>query len=251
MVWRSVGILTADYMQIWAFSPNKRKLQDRTSMSMRQKKNFTVYSAVDGVVSRKKNDRFFTKRKLLVAFAILTLTILGSAHEFSAPNYGHVTHSGGPIIHQAVPAPKIAEAPASTTQNIYYELNLPGGYKPQSNGQPMPGLLYQQTIIKQSASGSQVIAIGITDSPGGMSNLSSYQLRQQASGHYERTTITIHNEQIILFADTQSPSVVAFWEHQGRVATIGATAGVAEISDDGTKTQRAALLPVLDGWQWR
>jgi hypothetical protein len=219
-------------------------------MYIKNRKNFVRYSVADGIVPHKQRGKIVSKRHMIVT-GVVALAVFGIAQILSAPSHGHVTHTGGPIVKQSVQPPAVFEAPSSKNQNSYYSLTLPAGYKPQSDGQPMAGLVYQQTIIKQSATGSQIIAIGIVDAPGGLTNLSSYQLRQQAPSHYTKTNKSVNGEQVIIFADTQSPSVVAFWQHQGRVATIGATAGVAEISDDGTKTQQAALQPVLDGWQWR
>lgn len=195
-----------------------------------------------------KNVRF------MLPIAITVLTVIGIGvlvKSLSAPSHGHTTNTGGKVAAQHS-APSIKVAPSSVSENAYYVLQLPVGYVSQTSSQTTPGLLYQQTIIKSAANGSQVISVALQNLPlEGITDLSAYRLRSSQLGRYVFSSPGASSPTLQIARDTQSASVVAFWTHGGIVATIGVTTGLSGAADTDNTDELRALQPLLNGWQWR
>ncbi len=185
---------------------------------------------------------------MLLLIFIVALSVIELVRLISAPVHGHTTHSNQklPSIHKSVPAP----TPASQFQSPFYTLDLPIGYRVQPGSDAVPGLLYQQNIIKQSTTGSLIVAIAVAQGSD-LSNNSSYRLRSENPAQYIMTTRTIAGETVQIANDKKSAAVVAFWTHGNKLVTIGVSSGTESPVEDGNIDELAALQPVLTGWQWR
>lgn len=203
-----------------------------------------IYRVEQGVLPQKTG---VSKRKILVVGGVVMLVCTIAFKFISGPVHGRATKPHG-VVKLAPRKSAPAQVPASTSDSPYYHLNLPAGYRQQSVGQPVPGTLYQQTVVKASALGSQIISISIAE--GAASAQSAYELRTQPGAHFTRSTLQVHGETIELFSDTQVASVVAFWQHGGKLAMVGANSAIQSLGDEGNQAQREALLPLLEGWQW-
>lgn len=184
---------------------------------------------------------------LLVLF-ILIASGIAFGRMISAPSHGRITTSSSKF---KVSSSKPTTAPASDIQTEYFRLALPAGYKQQAGSQTVPGLLYQQTIIKPSMTGSLVFSIAISSLGGGLSENSSYRLRTQDATRYELTTQAVQGDTVTITNDSQSASVVAFWPHGDKLATIGVSSGLQNPAADNNANEIKALQPLLAAWQWQ
>ncbi len=197
-----------------------------------------------------------TKNKIIKRrcwFSLLTLFILiASGIAFgriiSAPSHGRITTSSSKF---KASSPKPTTTPASDIQTEYFQITLPAGYKQQARSQTVPGLLYQQTIIKPSMSGSLVISIAISSLGGGLSENTSYRLRTQDATRYKLATQVVQGDPVTITNDSQSASVVAFWPHGDKLATISITSGLQNPTTDNNASEINALQPLLAAWQWQ
>lgn len=219
---------------------------------MAQHKKHVVYRLHNGLkvatVSR------YSKKKTLVIGIFLMLFVVGIFAILMAPSVGSPAKrsSISGSSKSTVAEPKIESTVPSEVSNNYFRLQLPTGYRQQSAGQGTSGALYQQTIIKSSVSGSQLIAISVFPlSSGSLQELSAYQLRTQMTAQYTKSQKTISSEPVEVFNDTRSASTVIFWKHGGYVATIAASSAIQDLSIDGNSAQLEALQPLLDSWQWQ
>jgi hypothetical protein len=136
--------------------------------------------------------------------------------------------------------------------NTYYSLHLPVGFSSLSSPSTPAGLLSAATLKKNSASGTQLIAIAIKNMPdGGMTNDSAYQLRSSQSAHYTLTTQSVDNDQVRIATDTQSAGVVAFWPHGNLLATISISETYDDPSSSSSTVLSSTLQTVLQSWQWQ
>lgn len=191
------------------------------------------------------------KRKAqIIALFIIGLAMWLGWQKLNAPVTGQIVATKTTSQHKIS---KPEEKPAtSSIKNSYFDLSLPGGYRVQSASQSPPGLSYQQTIIKPSALGSAVINIAIKPMPeGGMSGDSSYQLRAQSPSRFSLIQQVVNGESLVLASDSQSASVVAFWPHAGKLATISVSSALANPSTDNNLQQKKILLTVLTAWNWQ
>lgn len=128
---------------------------------------------------------------------------------------------------------------------------LPIGYRQQSASQDTPGLLYQQTIIKSSMSGSLVIAIAISSNASGLSENTAYNLRLRDPVRYKMTTQVIKGESVITANDTQFEAVAAFWVHADKLATISISSGLQNPATDNNTEEIKVERTLLAAWQWQ
>ncbi len=198
-----------------------------------------------------KLQRILWRRKYLLA-SVLLLGMIGLlAHIFSAPVKGHSVPIDTKLI-KHVGTPKEPVLPAQAVQSSYFSLALPSGYRVQASGLPPPNLLYQQTMIKSSKTGSLIISIAIKDMPGGgLSGDSGYNLRVQQASRYRFTKQILHQDTVSVANDAQSAAIVAFWPHGAYLATIAITEGVENPAFNDNNNEVAALKPLLAAWQWQ
>ena len=195
--------------------------------------------------------RLSRKRKVQLCSALLLLIAMWFGwRQLNAPVSGH------PVITKDSPKPKALKPKANTSatslDNAYFQLSLSNGYRPQSASLAVPGLLYQQTIIKPSVYGSTIINIAIKDVPeGGLAGDPSYQLRVRSPARYAITQQIINGESVVVASDAQSAAMVAFWVHGGYLATISVSSGLANPSSDGNSEQLKVLQPLLAAWGWK
>jgi len=206
----------------------------------------------EGVTKRKRFAWLTKKRKILLVCILLGLVGLWFAwKQITAPATGTavVTDASKSLKNSS----KSAKTPGATEiKTGYFELNLPTGYRIQATSSSVPGLLYQKTLIKPSTMGSVVIAIGLKNLPdGGLQGDTSYQLRVKNPTRYTMTSETINGQPIVLASDSQAGSITAFIARGGYLATVSASSGVSNPTNDNNETQRKALQPVLEAWRWR
>ncbi|MDB5170327.1 MAG: hypothetical protein JWO35_21 [Candidatus Saccharibacteria bacterium] len=194
-----------------------------------------------------------SKKNLAILTVLLVVVGAGimAVRAVSAPSHGRITTSSSSKLKISSPKQAIPVAPASEVQTPYFQLALPVGYKQQSSSQTVPGLLYQQTIIKASSAGSLIIAIAITPLGSGLNDNSAYRLRTQDTARYKLTTQTVQGESIVIANDAGSSAVVAFWVHGDKLATISVTTGLQNPAANDNADELKALQPLLAAWQWQ
>ena len=194
--------------------------------------------------------RSLRRRVWLGVFIGLTLIIWLISRHLAAPSDGHIIPVQDHLT-KVQTAPKPTIAPATTLANDYFSLTLPPGYNVHSVTAPPNGLLYNQTLIKPGSFGSLIISLSVQKLPeGGLSEDSSYRLRQQAD-HYQITSQTVHGETVQIANDKQTAAVAAFWVHGNYLATLSISSGLSDPSGDDNADELAALQPLLAAWQWR
>jgi hypothetical protein len=184
---------------------------------------------------------------ILGGFVMLAVCFY-AVKQVSAPAHGTEIHTGQKLV---ATRPKTQTAPkaASTIQNNYFDLRLLPGYREQAASTTVPGLLFQQTIIHPSASGSTVIELAIKSLPeGGINNDSAYRIRQQ-SANYQLGSLRQGSETIIVAAHRQDSSAVAFWSHGKLMATISVSYGVASDADSSDETKQT-IQTLVNNWHW-
>lgn len=192
-------------------------------------------------------------RRLQLWLAVLIIGAVALAfvvHTVSAPVHGRPSHSVYKFVNKSKPkgTPII---PASEIQTAYFDLPLPAGYRQQSVNS-VPNLLYSQTVVKTSLSGSIIINIGLKQLPnGGLEGDTNYRLRMEQSGHYKLENQNIKGDRVVTANDNQSAAVAVFWPHGNYLATISASSGLDNPVSDGNAQELAALWPLLQAWQWR
>lgn len=192
------------------------------------------------------------RKRTVIAAACLVLAV---AAVWQATQFAAAPSSGTPARQVALPqveraAPVEKSTPAQSIENSYFAVQLPAGYVAQQP-QQTADLLYTQTIIRASQTGSQVVALRLTQLPaGGMTADSSYTLRIQQADRYERTSYA-KQPAIVLFSDKETGAVVAFWERQNVLATISVTNGIQNATPDARQKIDSTLDAVVAGWQWR
>lgn len=194
------------------------------------------------------------KRHVIIVLVslILLASASGALYNLSRPVEGQLIKPSGMTVHTAkTPQPT---AKATTPQKIssdYFEILLPPAYRVQAASQSIPGLLYQQTLIKSSSFGSLVIAIAIKPLPeGGVNSDPSYTSRQQQPARYHFATQQAGGDTIHIVSDSQVASTVGFWPHAGYLATIGVSSGISNPGNDNSE-QLNALKALFSAWQWR
>lgn len=185
-------------------------------------------------------------------FGLVLLGITGIiAHNLSAPVHGHVTSVDLKLAKHAHP-PAAPQLPPATLQNSYFSLSLPTGYRVPADSPVVPGLLYEQTIIKPSSTGSLIISIALKNMPdGGLESDSSYQSRVRQADRYHFRTQIAQPDTVTVANDAQSVSVVAFWPHGGYLASIAIATGVDSPVVNNNNEELAALQSLISGWQWQ
>ncbi len=181
-------------------------------------------------------------------FSILIVAGIAFERIISAPSHGRITTSSSRFKPSSS---KPTAAPASDIQTEYFKLALPAGYKQQAGSHAVPGLLYQQTIIKSSMSGSLVISIAISSLGSGLNENTSYRLRIQDTARYKLATQAVQGDKVTITNDSQSASLVAFWPHGDKLATIGVSSGLQNPAVDNNVDEIKALQPLLAAWQWQ
>ncbi len=185
----------------------------------------------------------------LVLLTMLSLAII-AARVVSAPSHGKTTTSSS-SLKLAKPKSSQPDSAASDVQTAYFNLALPPGYRQQSSGRATPGLLYQQTVINRSTTGSLIIAIAISSLGGGLSENTGYNLRQQNPTRYKITNQNVHGELVVIVNDAQFAAVTAFWVHRDKLATISVSSGLQNPATDDNAEEIKALQPLLAAWQWQ
>lgn len=212
-----------------------------------------MYMAEKQMLAKRKHFAWFTKkRKIQLVIMLVIVTGLWFAwRQISSPVTGKtvVTNASTSLQQKN----KTAKTPAATSiKSNYFQLDLPAGYRIQATSSSVPGLLYQQTLVKPSTMGSVVINIAVKDLPeGGLSGDSSYQLRVKNSSKYSMSSETLNGRTVVLASDAQAGAITAFMTNGGRMATVTASSGVSNPSGDSNEAQRKALQPVLEAWRWR
>ncbi len=172
-------------------------------------------------------------------------------HVLSRPVTGHTVAASEFKLPASQTKPAL-ELPSSSIASAYFQLNLPPGYRVQAAHQTAAGLLYEQALVKPSASGSVIIEIALKALPaGGLSEDSSFALRQQQADHYRITSQVIAGDMVKIAADSQTTAIAAFWPHARYLATIGVSSGVSTPGTSDNSTEQAALQPLLAAWRWR
>lgn len=197
-------------------------------------------------------ERKYLSRRFWVILSICALILITCAifvRVISAPSHGQITDSLPATLKISGPKQK-PPAPASEIQTPYFNLALPVGYRQQAS-QTVSGLLYQQTIIKSSTSGSLVIAIGLSSLGAGLSDNSAYRLRTQDLGRYKITNQSVRGESVVIANDAQTAAVVAFWVHGDRLATISVSSGLQDPAANDNIDEIKALQPLLEAWHWQ
>lgn len=205
-----------------------------------------------GAAKRRRFAWLTRKRKIQIAAVLLVALGLWFAwRQISAPVEGTaVVTDASKQLNQS--NKKLKTPAAADIKTDYYSLALPAGYRTQSTSSSTPGLLYQQTLIKPSTTGSVVISIAVKVLPeGGLAGDSSYQLRAKTPARYVMTSQTVNGQSVTLASDAQAGAVTAFMTSGGRMATISASSGVSNPANDNNDTQKRALQPVLEAWRWR
>ena len=196
--------------------------------------------------------RLFKNKKRLIKFAVFIVFVViisGIAAKLNAPAKGVVNQHPKA---QSKPRLVAAQSAPSTQQTAYYELNLPAGFAVVPSAAPPNGILAVQSLTKQLAIGKLVIAIAVKPLPdGGAQADSAYQLRIVHPERYTFTTKTIKGDTVSIANDSQSAGVVAFWPHQGKLATISLTMGFEGPPGDGNADELEQLQTILSAWQWR
>jgi|GEM_PF-5935487 len=206
---------------------------------------------ISGAKNVAKKKRFSRRTKIQLIFVFLIIFGLAYAwHQISAPVVGQKIVTKNALKKQVTTTKPTA--PASDITNPYFSLSLPQGYRPQANNQAVPGMLFQQTIIRPSSFGSVVINISVKQLPdGGLQGDSSYQLRIKSPARYTMSQLNVNGETVMMASDAESAAVVVFWVHGGYLATISASSGLGNPAQDNNETQKKALQPVLDAWRWQ
>ncbi len=183
-------------------------------------------------------------------FVGLALIIGLVGRQLAAPSEGHIIPVQDHLT-KVQTAPKPIITPATTLTNDYFNLALPPGYAVQTVTAPPSGLLFNQTVIKSGSFGSLIISISLQKLPdGGLSEDSSYRLRQQAD-RYVLSSQAVSGETVQIANDKQTAAVAAFWAHRAYLATISISSGLSNPSGDDNADEVAALQPLLTAWQWR
>jgi hypothetical protein len=190
--------------------------------------------------------------KIMLAVTIVAGFVWLAGHWLRAPVTGRSIPARDFMPAKTAPAKPGPKLDAGTLESAYFQLAVPAGYSVRPAGQPAAGLLYQQTLIKPSASGSIIIAIAVKPLPeGGASQDSSFALRAGHPERYSFSSRTIGGETVSIAADSQSTDVAAFWPHSSYLAVFGVSSGVSTPGDYDPAVELAALRPLLDGWRWR
>ncbi len=186
----------------------------------------------------------------------MALIIVGAVwlgvHLLTTPATGHVipTSDYQPRSKKSTVSP--AAISAGTLETAYFDMKLPVGYQPQPATPAVPGLLYQQTLLKPSSVGSLIVAMAVKTMPeGGLGNDSAYALRQQHPEQYSFTKQQVGGDTIVIVTDAQSAAVVAFWPHGTYVATLSVTSGVSTPGHSDASEEKDALQPLITAWRWR
>lgn len=145
----------------------------------------------------------------------------------------------------------LIQAPAAN--NTYYLLKMPLGYKVQDFKGKLPAdQLYVQNILGNDGQGSQLIAISISSSDGGLENNSAYQLRSTNPSQYAKSTETISAQQVTIFTDNQNSNVVAFWSHGPYILTISVSSAYQLYSAGGGQNPEVGILNnFLNNFSWK
>jgi hypothetical protein len=188
------------------------------------------------------------RRWWLLVGTLLVLVVL--VHIVTAPVSGRIV----PV--DTKPTKPLKQATKNmSTQTLtspYFSLVLPAGFKLQASGQLPPGLLYQQNIIKPSAFGSIIVSISLKTMPeGGLASDSSYNLRVQQPVRYQLSRQTMDGDIVSIANDSQQASVVAFWPHANKLATISLSSGLNNPASDDNKSIVSALRTLISSWQWQ
>jgi hypothetical protein len=203
-----------------------------------------------------KKRRITIRKKLLIAIVILCVGAVGyGVHALTSTVHGHEIPVNVKLLPQQQSTPD-STVPAATTSggvlNSYFSLTLPAGFSVQAGNQTAPGLLYNQTLVQTSLDGTLLVSISVKDLPaGGLTADSSYQLRSQQPAQYVLSNKTINGESVTIAAASQSDGVVAFWPHASYLATISATTGLNNADASNVPQEEAALLSLLNSWQWK
>ncbi len=196
----------------------------------------------------------YLPKRFWITGAIVMLMLVSAVvfiNQISAPSHGMITTTLTSKTNKVSAPKQKPQAPASEIQTSYFTLPLPAGYRQQESSQAVPGLLYQKTIIKSSTTGSLVIAIGLSSLGSGLSDSSAYRLRSQNPTRYKITSRMIHGESVVIANDAQVASVVAFWTHVDKLATISISSGLQNPAANDNADEIKALLPLLEAWQWQ
>lgn len=205
------------------------------------------------VAAKRKRFAWLTKKRK-IRIAILVVVVFGlwfAWQQISSPVEGTaVVTDASKSLNQ--PNRKTKTPGSTDIKTNYFELALPTGYRTQSTSTSVPGLLYQQTLIKSSTMGSVVVNISVKTLPeGGLSGDSSYQLRVKNPARYTMSSESVNGQQVVLASDAQAGAITAFMARGSYLATVSASSGVSNPSGDNNETQRKVLQPVLEAWRWR
>lgn len=204
-----------------------------------------LYRLHTGLVRQQKRHPW----RFAAVIVVVVIFISGFATFLARPAEGKNTFVDLPIKR---PTHRSATLPASTLDNQYFKLMLPVGYR-ISGGQNNTGdALRVDTIIKPSGFGSAIISVAIVTKPsGGVSELTSYRVRAEASSSYQIADKTIGGDQLKVASRLggEAGEVVAFWPHAGYVATIAVSSGEAANGSD-IDINQAILQTILKNWQW-
>ncbi len=190
--------------------------------------------------------RRLRKISILVLLSSIIWVVI---HFLTSPVHGKII----PVdLHSAKsPTAERPQSAASTDEQAYFILSLPAGYVSQSTGTVSGNQLFSQTIIKPSDAGSLLIAIGISSlQDGGLQSDSSYQLRKNNTSQFKPSTIVVQGQELPVFGDTESTSVVAFWSHDSKFATISVSRAISNPGGDNTDEMQV-LNTVLHNWRWK
>lgn len=189
--------------------------------------------------------RWLKKWWLVGSFLLLATVVTIMAFFLSAPSHGKLT-SVDVMLRPVKTQPAAKLAPASTLANKYFSLDLPSGYNLTAQSATTSGLLWNATIIKSAAAGSQVISISLKNFSGNLNDDSSYRLRQQSSG-YRLQSLSLDGQTIPVFISVGgSGEAVAFWSHGAYLATVSVSQYAATDSTDCLQT----LNTLLSAWRW-
>lgn len=188
---------------------------------------------------------------MLIVLFVIIITIIISIQALSGPSHGNITTSSSSRVLISSLRKTRPITSASDIRTTYFQLALPAGYAQQSSGTDTPGLLYQQTIIKGSTSGSLTIAIALSSLGSGLNDNSAYSLRLRDPARYKMTTRTVQGESVVIANDVQAAAVVAFWTHGDKLATISASSVLQNPAADDNADEIKALQPLLNAWQWQ
>jgi hypothetical protein len=206
----------------------------------------------------KRNKRLKKQTLKRLTIGLLVLALLGGTWllvvVLNAPSKGHkvkVTIKVPASFQTATFKPDTTQAPP--VDNTYYGLMLPIGYNVQNRTGKFPdGILYIQNILGTSSGGSQILAIEITSSSGGLENNSAYSLRILSTSHYTKSSETIDGQNITIFTDKQTANIVAFWLHGGYIATISVSSAYQnQTTTSGPNPEVKVLNSFLNNWKWK